>query len=207
MNSKLGLKIFSAAACIAVWGCMATNNDADAEARASNANTLKFAESTSASLAKLTGISVEGQGEVDIGAAMRAAGVCEKFVGMIEDLTECGEEGSECEDGLPQSLLDFISCFGVKIGEDGEENAAAIEAKLANFSEFQSCVCGGSGSLIGSYDHLKWQTFSASASVAAGAAFSASQSSVTGNGGFEGSSSTVAGDAYVGSSSSVTGSK
>jgi hypothetical protein len=210
MKTKLGLAILSAGVFATLGGCMGANTDSPSQAN-SNRQVLDFAHSASQSLAKAAAAEQpqqpggQGAGQVDIAAAMRSAGVCEKFIGLVEDMANCGN--GSCDDGLPQSVLDFVSCFGIKINGNGSiEDIDTISAAVANFSQFQSCVCGGSGSLFGSfsYDDLKWQTFSASASAAAGASFSASQSNA-GGAAFNGSSSAAAGSAFNGSQSNAVG--
>lgn len=201
MKTKLGLTIL-AAACMGLAGCMTTNNEA--RNSGTNKELLRFANAASTSLAKTTTAGTQGTAQVDVAAAMRSAGVCEKFVGLVEDLSDCGQGG--CENGLPQSVLDFVSCFGIKINGNGSiEDIDTISAAVANFSQFQNCVCGGSGTLFGDFDQLKWQTFSASASSAAGAAFSGTSSTAAGSS-FSGSSSSAGGNGFNGSQSSATGS-
>lgn len=200
MKSPFGIALLSAA-CIGLAGCMTANNEAK-NARA-NKEILNFAKASSSSLAKTTATGVGGSGQVDIAAAMRSAGVCEKFVGMVEDLNDCGQGG--CNDGLPQSVLDFVSCFGIKINGNGSiEDIDTISAALTNFTQFQNCVCGGSGTLFGNFDALKWQTFTASASAAAGASFDASKSNAAGSV-FDASSSAAAGSAFDASKSNAAG--
>jgi hypothetical protein len=211
MKINLGLAILSAAALATLGGCMGANTDSASQAN-SNRKVLDFASNASQSLAKVSAAEqpqqpggAGGMGQVDIAAAMRSAGVCEKFIGLVEDMANCGN--GSCDDGLPQSVLDFVSCFGIKINGNGSiEDIDTLSAAVANFSQFQSCVCGGSGSLFGSfsYDDLKWQTFSGSASAAAGAAFSGSQSN-PGGAAFNGSSSAAGGSAFNGSQSNPVG--
>lgn len=201
MKTKLGLTLLTAA-CMGLAACMTTSNEA--RNSAADKELLRFANASSASLAKTTAAGTQGAGHVDVAAAMRKAGVCEKFVGVVEDLNDCGDEG--CQDGLPQSVLEFVSCFGIKISGNGTSaDKDSISAALANFSQFQNCVCGGSGTLFGNFDQLKWQSFSASASTVAGSSFSGTSSTVAGSS-FSGSSAGTGGSGFDGSQSSASGS-
>jgi hypothetical protein len=189
MNMNLGLKIFSAAACLAVWGCMSVSEGDSAES-AANQNRVKFIQETSAGLAKATATS----NLPDISSLG-----CPKLEKLFEDIEDFQISEDEI---LPKSFMDHLSCFGIS-GDPVADDFDTVWEKLQSPTELLDCICGGPA-LSGALGLQGWVAFSAAASAAAGTAFDASKSSAAGSA-FDASSSSAAGSAFDGSKSGAAG--
>jgi hypothetical protein len=191
MKTKLGLTILSAV-CIGLamlGGCMGVDRDEQAENRATDAKRLQFINETSASLAK----SAVGPVAPDFDALG-----CPKLGSLFKDMVS--DQGTESQP-FPQSFKEYLSCFGFS-GNGKPDDIDVFWEKIQNPTELLDCICGGSA--LSDLLAGKLEVFSASASVAAGAAFNATQSSAAGSA-FNASSSTAAGSAFNGSQSNSAG--
>lgn len=124
---------------------------------------------------------------------MRAAGVCEGLIGVIDDLGKFFDDVAANEDNMNfdpslsqyPNITRMISCVPT-LGASADEDA--LMGSVADFQSFSNCICGGSGSIFGDYDAIaraEWRGFSPAAVTEGG--FAPSSAS---NSGFRPSSTT-----------------
>jgi hypothetical protein len=201
MKFNLGLKIFSVAACLTVWGCMSVSQDSSQDQKseaARNASAVKFVSETGISAAKFAGVTQTSQiDDPDQFADMLEEFGCPDLANVFRDLNDM------TTDELPASVKKQLKCFGIS-GSGSVDDIDSISAKLEDFESVLDCICGGSA-LSDAFNSQKWSAFSAATASAAGAAFSASTSAAAGSG-FDASSSNAGGSGFNAGTSSAAGS-
>ncbi len=179
MNASLGLKFFPAAAILSLAGCLGVEQDKTAETRQMDSQRIQFVEESASGLAKTV---FEGDFIDGFASELERIG-CPKLAQLFRDMYEPGVEG------VPQSFRDYLACFGIT-GSGTVDDVDAIMDRFDNPQQLLNCICGGTG-LSDLFGDLKWTTFAAQTSSAAGAAFNASTSNAGGTGFSGGASSTA----------------
>lgn len=187
MNKMHGFKIAALGTVFALAGCLGA--DQKSEMETAREKRVAFVNETSLSAIEAANIAV-GPSNAEIAKSLDQLG-CPKLSKLFTDLSTF--QGT-WEKPLPQSFIEYLSCFGIQ-GNGTLDDIDIISEKLNNPTELLDCICGSnalSQLLVG-----KIELFSAQTSAAA-QVFTVSDSKTADN--YDASGSKAA-DQYDGSGS------
>jgi hypothetical protein len=131
-------------------GCFGTEAAKDSE---KNEKSVKAAAVSARQLGTLSSQAVDPTLDLDfqtdeLVSLLRSYGVCSKFITVFEDIMSCVDTENFCQGGLPSSVIDYLSCFGIDPYSLEDQSP---DVDMNNIGSLDACICGGVGSIFGNF--------------------------------------------------------